>query len=103
MPTDPREPVEFLGEMPDDYEDEDYYGEEEGYADDDGGDDYEEEEDDEPAPKAKAKGGGTSAVRTMLFGLAGVLALSGIAYFAMSMLMPETTKLLRSWAFQGWR
>ncbi|MDB5102298.1 MAG: Sporulation related domain [Cyanobacteria bacterium RYN_339] len=71
--------------MADKYEDEEYYGEEEEYAED-GDHEYDEDEGDVAQP-AKPK---SNIVRTALFGVAGVLALSGIAYFAASMLIPDT-------------
>jgi cell division septation protein DedD len=71
--------------MSDQYEDEEYYGEEQDYAEED--ESYEDEEDEAPAPAGKPK---SNIVRTALFGVAGMLALTGIAYFAASWLAPDT-------------
>lgn len=72
--------------MSDQYEDEEYYGEEEDYADEGDHEEYDEDEGDAAQP-SKPK---SNIVRTALFGVAGILALSGIAYFAASMFMPDT-------------
>lgn len=83
------EPVEFIGEMPDEYEDEEYYGEEEDYADDGGSEDYDEDEEEE-APAARGGKPKGSIVRTALFGVGGLAMVLGIAYGAMTMFAPDT-------------
>lgn len=85
-----KKPDEFISEMPpNEYDDEEYYGEEEGeYAEDEEyEEDYDEEEGDAPAPKK-------NVVKTALMGVA-ALAVVGVGGFAaVNFFAPEMTESL---------
>jgi cell division septation protein DedD len=83
-----KKPDEFISEMPE-YDDEEYYGEEEGEYAEDGeyDEDYEEEDDAAPAPKK-------SVVKTALFGVAALVVVGALGYYAANTFAPEMTQEL---------